>query len=207
MIKFRDGKLELQMLDEAGCLNENIISQYDYIEFKNDFEEIVDILATNKLVHAIHQEYLKYEITEDLQFIIVFDEDYKDYTIDKSPNSNETTVSNSDTSIITLDRKSYDKSIKLCMQLLKRVKKSFDNLNEVEKFIIKSLEFDTPKSTDEELMYNLRMYKNKYYTCKKSAYIKLGLQLNIKNVKIREEDDIIKQVMMDQCFVTICNKD
>lgn len=172
MIKFRNGELELQMLDQEGCLNENIISQYDYIEFKNDFEEIVDILATNKLVHAIHQEYLKYEITDDLQFIVVFDEDFKDYTIDKNPNDNKTVISNSDTSVITLNRKSYDRSIKLCMQLLKRVKKSFDNLNEVEKFIIKLLEFDTPKSTDEELMDNLTMYKNKYYTCKKVPILK-----------------------------------
>lgn len=205
MIRFRNGELELQMLDQEGCLNENIISQYDYIEFKNDFEEIVDILATNKLVHAIHQEYLKYEITDDLQFIVAYDEDYKDYTIDKSTNDNKTIVSNSDTSIITLNRKSYDKSIKLCMQLLKRVKKSFDNLNEVEKFIIKSLEFDTPKSTDEELIENLTMYKNKYYICKKSAYIKMVLQLNIENVKKREDDDLIKQIMMDQCFITVSN--
>ena len=41
----------------------------------------------------------------------------------------------------------------MCTILLRRVKKSFDKLNEVEKFIIKSLKFDEPKLTDEEIKY------------------------------------------------------
>lgn len=197
MIKFRDGILEAQLLSHKGRLSEKIINQYDYIEFKNNFEEIVDILATNMLVHAIHQEYLKYEITDDLQFIILKDDEYKDFSIDSEY------LSKTDTSIITLDRKSYDKSIKLCIHLLKRVKKSFDNLNEIERFIIKSLEFDNPKSTDEELIDILSTYKNEYYLCKKSAYIKLVLQLNIKNVKKRESDNYLKNYLADQCIITI----
>ena len=161
MIKFRDGKLEAQLLSHKGRLRDTIINQYDYIEFKNNFEEIIDILATNMLVHAIYQEYLKYEITDDLQFLILKDDEFKDISVDGEY------LSKTDTSIITLDRKSYDKSIKLCIHLLKKVKKSFNNLNEIEKFIIKSLEFDYPKSTDEELIDVLSTYKNEYYLCKK----------------------------------------
>ena len=57
-------------------------------------------------------------------------------------------ISTTNTSVITLDRKAYDKSIELCTNLLKKVKASYDKLNEVEKFIIKSLEFDNPPETD-----------------------------------------------------------
>ncbi len=46
-------------------------------------------------------------------------------------------------------------------------------------------------------------YKNGYYLSKKSAYIKMALQLNIKNVIKRERADIIKQAMADACIVTI----
>ena len=109
------------------------------------------------------------------------------------------------TGIITLDRKNYDKSIEMCMILLKKVKASYDKLNEVEKFIIKSLEFDNPPGTDEELMDRLMTYKNGYYLSKKSAYIKMAIQLNIKNVKKRESDDFIKNMLADRCIVTISN--
>ena len=66
MIKVKDGKLQAELLDNKGTLSNKIIEQYDYIELKNDFAEIVDILSTNMLVHAMYQEALKYEITEDL---------------------------------------------------------------------------------------------------------------------------------------------
>ena len=86
---------------------------------------------------------------------------------------------------------------------MKRVKSSYDKLNEVEKFIIKSLEFDNPPETDEELMDRLMTYKNGYYQSKKSAYIKMSIQLNISNVKKRESNDIIKNILVDNCLVTI----
>ena len=117
--------------------------------------------------------------------------------------TNYTYFSKTNTSLITLDRKNYDRSIEMCMILLKKVKASYDKLNEVEKFIIKSLEFDNPPETDEELMDRLMTYKNGYYLSKKSAYIKMALQLNIKNVIKRERTDIIKQARADACIVTI----
>ncbi len=157
------------------------------------------------LVHAMYEETLKYEITEDLEFKIFVDNNIKDYTLAYDLATDYSYISNTNTSVITLDRKSYDKSIELCMSLLKKVKSSYDKLNEVEKFIIKSLEFDNPPETDEELIYRLMTYKNGYYLSKKSAYIKMAIQLNIKNVKKRESDDFIKNILADKCIVTISN--
>ena len=203
MIKVENGELKAELLDNRGTLSDKIIEQYDYIELKNNFAEIVDILSTNMLVHAMYQEALKYEITEDLEFKIFIDENVRDYSISFDPKTHYSYISKTNTGVITLDRKNYDKSIELCMNLLKKVKASYDKLNEVEKFIIKSLEFDNPPETDEELMDRLMTYKNGYYLSKKSAYIKMALQLNIKNVIKRERTDIIKQAMADACIVTI----
>ena len=207
MIKVENGKLQAELLDNKGTLSNKIIEQYDYIELKNDFSEIVDILSTNMLVHAMYQEALKYEITEDLEFKIFIDERIKDYTLSYDLATNYSYFSNTNTGIITLDRKSYDKSIELCMSLLKKVKSSYDKLNEVEKFIIKSLEFDNPPETDEELIDRLITYKNGYYLSKKSAYIKMAMQLDIRNVKKREETDVLKQYLADNCIITLTNND
>ena len=205
MIKVKDGKLQAELLDNRGTLSNKIIEQYDYIELKNDFAEIVDILSTNMLVHAMYEEALKYEITEDLEFKIFIDENVKDYTLSYDLATDYSYISTTNTSVITLDRKAYDKSIELCTNLLKKVKASYDKLNEVEKFIIKSLEFDNPPETDEELMDRLMTYKNGYYLSKKSAYIKMAIQLNIKNVKKMESDDFLKNMLADRCIVTISN--
>ena len=205
MIKVKDGKLQAELLDNKGTLSNKTIEQYDYIELKNDFAEIVDILSTNMLVHAMYQEALKYEITEDLEFKIFIDENVKDYTLSYDLATDYSYISTTNTSVITLDRKAYDKSIELCTNLLKKVKASYDKLNEVEKFIIKSLEFDNPPETDEELMDRLITYKNGYYLSKKSAYIKMAIQLNIKNVKKMESDDFLKNMLADRCIVTISN--
>ena len=205
MIKVKNGKLQAELLDNKGTLSNKIIEQYDYIELKNDFAEIVDILSTNMLVHAMYEEALKYEITEDLEFKIFIDENVKDYTLSYDLATDYSYISTTNTSVITLDRKAYDKSIELCTNLLKKVKASYDKLNEVEKFIIKSLEFDNPPETDEELMDRLMTYKNGYYLSKKSAYIKMAIQLNIKNVKKMESDDFLKNMLADRCIVTISN--
>ena len=205
MIKVKDGKLQAELLDNKGTLSNKIIEQYDYIGLKNDFAEIVDILSTNMLVHAMYQEALKYEITEDLEFKIFIDENVKDYTLSYDLATDYSYISTTNTSVITLDRKAYDKSIELCTNLLKKVKASYDKLNEVEKFIIKSLEFDNPPETDEELMDRLMTYKNGYYLSKKSAYIKMAIQLNIKNVKKRESDDFLKNMLADRYIVTLSN--
>ena len=203
MIKVVNGILQAELLENRGTLSSKIIEQYDYIELKNDFAEVVDILSTNQLVHSLYEEALKYEITEDLEFKIFIDENVTDFTMNYDLVTDYTYLSKTNTSIITLDRGTYDKSIEMCMNLLKRVKLSFDKLNEVERFIIKSLEFDNPPETDEELIDRLMTYKNGYYLSKKSAYIKMSMQLGIKNVKKIESDDYIKNILADNYIVTI----
>lgn len=61
MILVKDNKLQAELLSSEGTLSNKTIKNYDYIEFKNDFEQIIDILSTNILVHSLYQEYLKYE--------------------------------------------------------------------------------------------------------------------------------------------------
>lgn len=192
MIKLVDNKLQAELLDSSGILSEKIIKEYNYIELKNDFEEIVDILTTNILVHSLHQEMLKYEVTEDLEFKIFVDDNVSDYSMSYSLGNNIFCEFYEDTSILSMNRAMYDASIELCIILLRRVKRSFDKLNEVEKFIIKSLEFDEFKLTDEELIERLMTYKNFYYMCKKSAFIKMGLQLNINELKKSNNDDELR---------------
>ena len=208
MIKVEDGKLQAELLDNKGTLPEKIINQYNYIEMKNNFEEVVDILATNKLVHALYQEKLKYEVSEDLEFKIFIDSNIKDYMITYNLANSYSYESDKDTAVLSLNREQYDSSIEMCMILLKRVKMSYDHLNEVEKFIIKSLEFDEPPLTDEELIDRLMTYKNGYYLSKKSAFIKLALQLDIQNVKKMNPEDLLKKMMAEKCakIVTIDSK-
>ena len=189
MILVKDNKLQAELLSSEGTLSNKTIKNYDYIEFKNDFEQIIDILSTNILVHSLYQEYLKYEVTEDLEFKIISNNDLCDCSFANNITSYE------DTSILTLDRSIYDSSIEMCTILLRRVKRSFDKLNEVEKFIIKSLEFDEPKLTDEEIIDRLMTYKNGYYLFKKSAFIKLGLQLDIKSIKQKSNSDSIRYTL------------
>lgn len=186
MILVKDNKLQAELLSSDGTLSNKTIKDYDYIEFKNDFEQIIDILSTNILVHSLYQEYLKYDVTEDLEFKIISYNDLCDCSFANNITSYE------DTSILTLDRSVYDSSIEMCTILLRRVKRSFDKLNEVEKFIIKSLEFDEHKLTDEELIDRLMTYKNCYYLFKKSAFIKLGLQLDIKSIKQKSNSDSMR---------------
>ena len=183
MIKLVDNKLQADLLDCSKVLNSETIKNYNYIEFKNDFELIVDILSTNILVHSLYQEILKYEVTEDLEFKIFVDDGVNDYSLAYDLKTGKSYESVVDNSILSIDRAVYDSSVELCIILLRRVKRSFDNLSEVEKFIIKSLEFDEIKLTDEDLIERLLTHKNGYYTYKKSAFIKMGLQLNIRDLK------------------------
>jgi len=189
MIKLVDNKLQADLLDCSKVLNSETIKNYNYIEFKNDFELIVDILSTNMLVHSLYQEILKYEVTEDLEFKIFVDEGVNDYSLAYDLKTGKYYESVVDNSILSIDRAVYDSSVELCIILLRRVKRSFDNLSEVEKFIIKSLEFDEIKLTDEDLIERLLTHKNGYYTYKKSAFIKMGLQLNIRDLKQSKEKE------------------
>ena len=193
-----NGKINYQALERKGTLPESVINQYDYVEMKKDFELVVDLLETNKLVHSMYEEALKYEITDELEFKIFIDDNLEDYTITIFRPTEYKYISKNDNSIITIDRATYDRSIKMCMYLLKKVKASYEHLNEVEKFILKSLEFDKPPETDESIMGILHLYKNGYYLSKKSAFIKMALQLNIQNAKQLSSEELIKLALAEE---------
>lgn len=91
----------------------------------------------------------------------------------------ENHLSTTDTAVFSLDKTHYEQYVELFKQLLLKVKQSWKQLNEVERFIIKSLEFDNPSSTDEQLQDQLMYCNKKYYQYKKSGFIKLGTQLQI----------------------------
>ena len=192
-----EGNINYPSLERKGILPESVINQYDYVEMKKDFELVVEILATNMLVHSMYKEFLKYEITDELEFKIFTNDNIKDFMITSNMATGYSYITETDTSIITLDREVYDTSIEMCMYLLKRVKLSYDQLNETEKFIIKSLEFDEPPLTDEDLIALLKLYKNGYYLCKKSAFIKMVLQLNIRNVKKMTPEELLKKLLVE----------
>ena len=123
----------------------------------------------------MYRNLLDYEITDDLEFKTYINYSDKEYTYDVRAEY----VSTTDTSVFTLDKTQYEQYIELCKILLLKVKQSWKQLNEVERFIIKSLEFDNPSSTDEQLQDQLMYCNKKYYQYKKSGFIKLGTQLQI----------------------------
>jgi hypothetical protein len=118
---------------------------------------------------------LKYSIDENLEFNIIED---PRLTV-KTFNSYEQEIKN-DLSFKSFTRKDYRNSVVLCEALLSRVKDAFDNLDEAEKFIIKNFEYDKPKEYVDEALYDeMCIHKDKYYLSKKSAYIKMALQLGM----------------------------
>lgn len=170
---YEDGRINVNTLSQDKVLSERIINSYDYIKLKNDFERVVDLLLMNELTHQLYKEQLKFNIDDQLQFIISFDDS----------NYNKTR-----TEVITFSRQYYDNSTKACMFLLVKVKEAWSYLNDYERFIIKSLEFDEPHKTDEDIKEELLLYKNRYIQIKKSAYIKLSTILKLNKTEIDPEE-------------------
>ena len=176
MVKYNDnGELVVGLLDDTRVLSKSIIERYDYKDIKENFDYLVEILEMNKMYHSMYRDLLEYEITDDLEFKTFVNPSVIDLTYDSKTDHLSTT----DTSVFTLDKSHYEQYIELCKQLLIKVKQSWKQLNEVERFIIKSLEFDKPSSTDEVLQEQLMYCNKKYYQFKKSGFIKLGTQLQI----------------------------
>ena len=51
MLNDRSEEIDVLNLSTANTLSEEIIEQYDYLLFKNNFERLVNILNINKIVH------------------------------------------------------------------------------------------------------------------------------------------------------------
>lgn len=176
MVKYdENGNIVVGLLDDTRVLSKKIIERYDYKDIKQNFDYLVEILEMNKMYHSMYRSLLEYEITDDLEFKTYVNPATRDYTYDVKADHLSTT----DTAIFTLDKTHYEQYIELCKHLLIKVKQSWKQLNEVERFIIKSLEFDNPSSTDEKLQDQLMYCNKKYYQYKKSGFIKIGTQLQI----------------------------
>ena len=190
MIKYENEVLQAELLDSSGLMLPSTIKNYNYIACKNNFEKIIDILFTNKIVHSSVSDILNFKINNNLCFCI--NDKYLpiENTIFIDRDLGKIKRTNSDTQILTINRAIYDQSINMCLALLRKVRDSFNNLNEAERYIIKSLEFDLPHLPDEELIDNLRTYNKNYYNIKRSAYIKLALQLDIYTNDLWNENNL-----------------
>lgn len=176
MVKYdENGDIVVGLLDDTRVLSKKIIDRYDYKDIKQNFDYLVEILEMNKMYHSMYRNLLDYEISDDLEFKTYVNPAVRDYTYDVKADHLSTT----NTAIFTLDKTHYEQYVELCKQLLVKVKQSRKQLNEVERFIIKCLEFDNPSSTDEQLQEQLMYCNKKYYQYKKSGFIKLGTQLQI----------------------------
>ena len=178
-------KLIINKLEVSNSLSSSIIKKYNFNNMRKEFHDILDLMQENYFNHVCYQEFLKYNIDEELNFIVIEDPNYTVESVDKYGRNLK-----QDSVFRIFSKEMYKQEIILCENLLYRVRDSYNNLDEVEKFIIKNFEFmNQSKYTDETLMDELLLYKDKYYDLKKSAYIKMGLQLNLDNEK-RTDDEL-----------------
>lgn len=171
----KDNKTDVSLLEIQRPLSCELIKDYNHKEAMKDIHDIFLQLEDNYFYQVAYQEFLKYSIDENLEFKIVEDPNL----VLKSFNSYEQELKN-DMSFKMFTKKDYRNSVLLCEALLTRVKDAFENLDEAEKFIIKNFEYDKPKEyVDESLYDEMCIHKDKYYQSKKSAYIKMALQLGM----------------------------
>ena len=200
--KDEKGKLNITLLEVQRPLSEEIINEYDHKVIMKEIHDLFIQLEDNYFDHAIYQEYLKYTITEDLEFIIVEDPSLRI----KNINENNLKLG-SQISFKRFTKKDYKRFINLCEHLLMRMRDSFYNLDEIEKFVMKNYEFDKPKPlTDEVVIMETGIHKDKYYISKKSAYIKMALQLGLMD-EIKMDSILVSELKkyISQNIVTIEN--
>lgn len=170
-----DKKINVSLLEIQRPLSTELIKDYNHKEVMKEIHDIFLQLEDNYFYQVAYQEFLKYNIDENLEFNIIEDPNL----IMKSVSHYDEKIK-SDMSFRLFTRKDYRNSVILCEALLTRVKEAFDNLDEVEKFIIKNFEYDKPKEYVDETLYDeMCIHKDKYYISKKSAYIKMALQLGM----------------------------
>ena len=178
-------KLIINKLEVSNSLSSSIIKKYNFNNMRKEFHDILDLMQENYFNHVCYQEFFNYNIDEELNFIVIEDPNYTVESVDKYGRNLK-----QDSVFRIFSKEMYKQEIILCENLLYRVRDSYNTLDEVEKFIIKNFEFmNQSKYTDETLMDELLLYKDKYYDLKKSAYIKMGLQLNLDNEK-RTDDEL-----------------
>jgi len=166
MIVFNEkGKLELERLLVQNTLSAETIKEYDHRKIMSKVRRIFKIMD-DSYYYQINEDKISYEITDDLKFIIYGNIPLNNIEAIDIP--------------LTFNEKEYRNSQVLYFYLLKRFKEAFSNLDEVERFIIKNFEYDKPQFyVDESICYEMNIHKDKYYLSKKSAYIKLAIQLGL----------------------------
>lgn len=187
MIRVENGKVVAPELSYDGVLSAKMLKNYNHIKYKNLFEEVVDTMVMNLIVHTFYQENLKYSVNEKLEFIVL---------------CQDRRQSENDTEVFTLDRIYYDNNLYGCEDLLHKFRTSWNKLSEVEKYILKGLYFDDEKMTDEEMIDALVTYKNKYQNCKTSAYVKMDKSLKVDNPLV--QDNLDNEAIIDNLkFITL----
>lgn len=174
MIKYDDkGKLQVHLLSAKRVLPDRIIKEYDHKKVMKDMKNIMETLIDNYFYQVSYQEFLKYEVDENLEIVIVEDPNFKCRVLTDNYEAD-------DTSFKYFKKSDYRKSIDLCELLLRRVKDSYNKLEEMERFIFYNNEISDEKEyTDESLCFEAGIHKDKYYGIKKSAYIKMAIQLGL----------------------------
>ena len=71
MIRVENGKVVAPELSYDGVLSAKILKNYNHIKYKKLFEEVVDTMAMNLIVHTFYQKNLKYSVNEKLEFIVL----------------------------------------------------------------------------------------------------------------------------------------
>ena len=71
MIRVENGKVVAPELSYDGVLSQKMLKNYNHIKYKKLFEEVVDTMAMNLIVHTFYQENLKYSVNEKLEFIVL----------------------------------------------------------------------------------------------------------------------------------------
>ena len=72
MIKYDDkGKLQVQLLSAKRILPDRIIKEYDHKKVMKDMKNIMETLIDNYFYQVAYQEFLKYEVDENLEMVKV----------------------------------------------------------------------------------------------------------------------------------------
>ncbi len=73
MIKNSNGKIDVSLLEIQRPLPVNIIEEYNHKNAIKEIHNIFNQLMDNYFYQVAYQEFLKYTINEDLEFVIVED--------------------------------------------------------------------------------------------------------------------------------------
>lgn len=174
MIKYDEkGKLQVHLLSAKRILLDRIIKEYDHKRVMKDMKNIMETLIDNYFYQVAFQEFLKYEIDENLEMVIVEDPNFKCRVIKDNYEAD-------DTSFKYFKKSNYRKSVDLCELLLRRVKDFYNKLEEMERFIFYNNEMaDEKEYTDETLCFDSGIHKDKYCGIKKRCLHKNGYSIRI----------------------------